>query len=467
MSDLKVIVSKFGGSSMKDAEAITRSAKIAAKRGSSVVVVSATYGTTNYLIDLSEKAKSGRVKEVDTILDSIKDNHLGIARDLEANEATLNELHLLLEELETLAKGMTFLKDAPPKAMDRLLSLGERLSSPLMTCALDRLQERKTETFDARKVIRTDDTFGKAVAQIEEIKALGSKQLYPAKYGEITYVTQGFIGSTADGETTTLGRGGSDYSAALFAEAIGADLLEIWTDVAGIATTDPRICPQATPINEITFQEAAELAVFGAKILHPTTLAPVQRAGIPCFVGSSYEPEAPGTWIRDHCEHQPLIRAMAVKRNQVLLTLTTPKMLDTYGYLSRIFAIFEKHKISVDAITTSEISLAMTVERETLIKKGFVEDLRSLGNVQVEENLALVSLIGNNINHTPGLAQTIFSALSTGTSQNERINVRMICLGASKHNFCLVVKDEQASHGIALLHKEFIENSEATKEKSL
>ncbi len=458
MSDLKVIVSKFGGSSMKDAEAITRSAKIAANRKSSVVVVSATYGTTNYLIDLSEKAKSGNLTEVDNILNSIKENHLRIARDLEAGEETLGELNILLEELETLAKGMTFLKDAPPKAMDRLLSLGERLSSPLMTAALNRIQEKKTETFDARKIIRTDDNFGKAASQIEEIKQLGNKQLYPAKYGELTYVTQGFIGSTAEGETTTLGRGGSDYSAALFAEAIGADLLEIWTDVAGIATTDPRICPKATPINEITFQEAAELAVFGAKILHPTTLAPVQRAGIPCFVGSSYEPEAHGTWIRDHCEYQPLIRAMALKRNQVLLTLTTPKMLDTYGYLSRIFAIFDKYKISVDAITTSEISLAMTVENETLLKKGFLEDLRSLGSVQIEENLALVSLIGNNINHTAGLAQKIFTGLAKTNDSDEAINVRMICLGASKHNFCFVVKDEQASNAITLLHKEFIED---------
>ena len=461
MSNLKVIVSKFGGSSMKDAEAITRSAKIAASRNSSVVVVSATYGTTNALIELSEKAKQGMGEDVATIIEAIKDNHHKIARDLEADEATFNHLTTLLEELETLAKGMTFLKDAPPKAMDRLLSLGERLSSPLMTSALGQVHQRdyqgkKTENFDARKVIRTDDTFGKGAAQIEEIKALGGKQLYPAKYGELTYVTQGFIGSTAEGETTTLGRGGSDYSAALFAEAIGADLLEIWTDVAGIATTDPRICPQARPINEITFQEAAELAVFGAKILHPTTLAPVQRAGIPCFVGSSYEPEAPGTWIKDHCEDQPLIRAMAIKKNQVLLTLTTPKMLDTYGYLSRVFGIFEKYKISVDAITTSEISLAMTVEKETLSKKGFLEDLRSLGSVEIEEDLALVSLIGNNINHTAGLAHSIFTGLA---NTDNPINVRMICLGASKHNFCFVVKDEQASQAIIQLHGEFIEGN--------
>lgn len=442
---------------MKDAEAITRSANIAAKRKSSVVVVSATYGTTNYLVDLADKAKAGNTKEVETIIESIKENHLKIANDLKACDDTMEQITTLLEELETLAKGMTFLKDAPPKAMDRLLSIGERLSAPLMTCALGRIQEKKTVTFDARKVIRTDDNFSKAAAQIQEIKSLGGKQLYPAKYGELTYVTQGFIGSTAEGETTTLGRGGSDYSAALFAEAIGADLLEIWTDVAGIATTDPRICPNAHPINEITFQEAAELAVFGAKILHPTTLAPVQRAGIPCFVGSSFEPDAPGTWIKDHCEYQPLIRAMALKKNQVLLTLTTPKMLDTYGYLARVFSIFEKNKISVDAITTSEISLAMTVEKETLLKKGFLEDLRNLGSVQIEENLALVSLIGNNINHTPGLAQTIFTGLF---NPENPINVRMICLGASKHNFCFVVKDECAAEAITLMHREFIEKQE-------
>lgn len=455
MDSLKVVVSKFGGSSMKDAGAIKRSAKIAANHNSSIVVVSATYGTTNQLIQLAQVAREDSWEETEAIVEKIKENHRQIANDLEANDSDREAIEVLLSELETLAKGIHLLKDAPTKVMDRLQSLGERLSSPLMTIALRTTQERRTENFDIRKVMRTDDQFGKAVPQIEEIASLCQKHLLEAKYGEKTYVTQGFIGATNEGETTTLGRGGSDYSAALIAEGLGADLLEIWTDVAGIATTDPRICPQAKPINEITFQEAAELAVFGAKILHPTTLAPVQRVAIPVFVGSSYEPDAPGTWIRSTCEHQPLVRAMANKKSQALLTITTPKMLDAHGFLAKIFSLFERHRVSVDAITTSEISVAMTVDHSTLSHKELFKDLSAIGNVQKEEGLSLVSLIGNGINHTPGLAQKIFTAIH---DEKDLINVRMICLGASRHNFCLVVKEEQAAEAIKRLHKNFIED---------
>lgn len=459
MSQLKVVVSKFGGSSMKDAQAITRSAQVALDHNAAIVVVSATYGTTNQLIELIDKASLGIWSEAEALVSSIKENHVGIAKDLGADQRTFDTLNPLFEELETLAKGINLLKDAPLKARDRLQSLGERMSSPLMAFALNKISERNVENFDVRKVMRTNDSFGKGVPQIPEIKSLSQKYLLAAKYGEITYVTQGFIGATSEGETTTLGRGGSDYSAALLAEGIGADLLEIWTDVAGIATTDPRLCPKATPINEITFKEAAELAVFGAKILHPTTLAPVQRESIPVFVGSSYEPDAPGTWIRSQCDHQPLVRAMALKKDQALLTLTTPKMLDSYGFLARIFQVFDKHRVSVDAITTSEISVAVTVDSPTLKNKFLFEDLKEIGVVQTEEGLSLVSLIGNNINHTPGLAQKIFTSIN---KEDQPINVRMICLGASRHNFCLVINEDQAAEAIQRLHASFIE-TEATK----
>jgi aspartate kinase len=456
MSELKVVVSKFGGSSMKNAEAIKRSASVASLKKASVVVVSATYGTTNQLIKLAEVSQKGHSESAKEIVNRIKENHIQIADDL-AIESPQDLYSDLFSELETLSEGMILLKDAPTKAYDRLVSLGERMSSPLMAFALNQLTSVETQNFDVRTVMRTDDTFSSAVPDLATIKGLCQKHLLAAKYGEVVYVTQGFVGATAEGETTTLGRGGSDYSAALLAEGIGADLLEIWTDVAGIATTDPRICNNTKPIEEITFQEAAELAVFGAKILHPTTLAPVQRMDIPVFVGSSYEPEAKGTWIKSACSEQPLVRALAVKTDQTLLTVTTPKMLDTYGFLTKIFSVFEKHKVSVDAITTSEISVAMTVNQAHISQKGFFEDLQKLGKVQSEEGLALVSLIGNNINHTAGLAQKIFNGISV--SNSESINVRMICLGASRHNFCLVVKNEQANEAIVRLHKTFIEEN--------
>ncbi|MEC7277804.1 MAG: lysine-sensitive aspartokinase 3 [Bdellovibrionota bacterium] len=456
----KVIVSKFGGSSMKDAQAIRRSANIAKEKNSSVVVVSATYGTTNQLIELAQTARLKEWSESEKVITDLKEKHRSIAKELGADSDTFDHIESLLSELETLAKGINYLKDAPKKAMDRLQSLGERLSSPLMTVALREIvKEKPVSNFDVRQVMRTNDDFGKGIPQIEEIRALCGKHMLAAKIGDGVFVTQGFVGATKEGETTTLGRGGSDYSAALLAEGIGADLLEIWTDVAGIATTDPRLCSGALPIGEITFQEAAELAIFGAKILHPTTLAPVQRVSIPVFVGSSYEPDAPGTWIKAQSEHQPLVRAMALRKDQALLTLTTPKMLNSFGFLSRLFGLFEKHKVSIDAITTSEISVAVTVEEETLSNQELFKDLETICTVQMEKGLSLVSLIGNNINHTAGLAQRIFTSISN--QENEPpINVRMICLGASRHNFCLVVKSEEAGGAIKRLHKTFIEEAQ-------
>ena len=210
---------------------------------------------------------------------------------------------------------------------------------------------------------------------------------------------------------------------------MNSETLQIWTDVAGIATTDPRIVKEARPIDEITFQEAAELATFGAKILHPTTLTPALRKNIKVFVGSSYEATAKGTWIKKECSDRPLIRAMALRDKQCLLTLSTPKMLHAHGFLLEIFKVFNDHKVSIDSITTSEISVAVTLDDSTLLNKSLISDLKQLATLKIEQDLTMVSLIGNNINHTPNLAAKIFNALGD-------INVRMICLGASKHNFC-------------------------------
>lgn len=454
MPNKKVIVSKFGGSSMADAKAITRSAEICKLKSSSVVVVSATYGTTNELIELSQLAKAGKWNDCEALLGRLYEKHIQIGNDLGWDENTRQSVEEILTEAKTLTQGIYLLKDCSAKALDSLMSVGERTSAHLLVVALRTIcPNSRVEFMDVRKIVKTNDRFGKATPNTQKIREASDKYLLDCKYSDTIFVTQGFIGSTDDDQTTTLGRGGSDYSAALIAEGLKADVLEIWTDVAGIATTDPRICKDASPINQITFQEAAELATFGAKILHPTTLAPAMRANIPVFVGSSYEPEEPGTWICNETEQRPLIRAMAVKRDQVLLTVSTPKMLHAHGYLAKIFEIFNRHQISVDAITTSEISVAMTVDKATLSEKALFEELQEIAQVEIEENLSIVSLIGNSINHTPGLAQKIFNGLQ---SENELINVRMICLGASKHNFCLIVSQEQADEAIRRLHKTFI-----------
>lgn len=451
----KLIVSKFGGTSMGDAACMLRSARVSIAQKSSVVVVSATSGTTNELILLAKTAQTSNWQSTEDILNRIKSKHDKIELDLKLNKESKEKLVSLYEEMESIAKGIFFLRDCSLKALDTMQSLGERMSSLLFTHAFN-LElanagvSAKAELLDARDVIRTDDNYGKARPLTESIEKLCAQRMIECKNGSIIFITQGFIGATEDGFTTTLGRGGSDYSAAIFAEGVGADILEIWTDVPGIATTDPRICNKARAIDEISFKEASELATFGANILHPATLLPAIRKNIPVFVGSSFESGARGTWVRKDVDQHPLIRAMAVRKKQVLVTISTLEMLHTHGFLFQIFKVFNDHKVSIDAITTSEISVSVTLDDSALLNKKLVADLSNFADVQVEEGLSLISLIGNNINHTPGLAKKIFESIP-------EINVRMICLGASKHNFCFLVSEEFGSTVIQKLHKAFIE----------
>lgn len=440
------VVSKFGGTSMGNAECMLRSADVAHQQKSNLVVVSATSGTTNLLLQIGAAAENQSWGIVEKLLSDIQKKHDQIASDLKALPETYETLKSLYEEMETLARGIFYLKDCSARASDALVSLGERMSSALFVEAYKKYS--RPLLFDVRKVMITDEQFGKAKALISEIEAHAQKELVPLLKNSVV-VTQGFIGATADGLTTTLGRGGSDYSAALLAESVSAGVLEIWTDVAGIATTDPRICSDAKPISEISFQEASEMAVFGAKILHPATLLPALRKKIPVFVGSSFEKDLNGTWVRQTVSNQPLVRALALRKKQVLLTLSTPDMLHAHGFLFQIFKIFNDHKVSIDAITTSEISVSLTLDDSTLLNKKLIQELSAAAEVTVEENLSLVSLIGNQINHTPGLAKQIFESLSG-------INVRMICHGASKHNFCFLVSEAHGEEAIKKLHKTFI-----------
>lgn len=453
----KIIVSKFGGTSMGDAECMKRSAEVAFKQNSKLVVVSATSGTTNDLIELANTAEKSSWENAQLILTKIKIRHLKMARDLEMNPEKIDNLNLLFEELESMSRGVHLLKDCSLKALDSIQSIGERLSSHLFCEAVNFVirkekSNRVAKWIDARELLITDNQFSKARPLTPEIKALCSEHLAVVKHTDTMFVTQGFIGKTKEGMTTTLGRGGSDYSAAILAEGLGADILEIWTDVAGIATTDPRLCKEARAIAEISFKEASELATFGAKILHPATLLPAIRSDIPVFVGSSFHPEDGGTWVKKDVEETPLVRAMALRKKQILVTLSTPEMLYAHGFLYQVFKVFNDHKVSIDAITTSEISVSLTLDDSTKLMRELIVDLEKFAAVQVEENLALVSLIGNNINHTPGLAKKIFETIPD-------INVRMICLGASKHNFCFMVEDANGAEVINRLHQTFIGDS--------
>jgi aspartate kinase len=446
----EIIVSKFGGSSMKDAVAMHRSANVAAGQNSSFILVSATYGTTNLLVELIQEAQAGHWGACEKILFNLRENHFEICSQITSDQMVSEKVRTYFNELETLARGVSLLRECSPKAMDQILSFGERVSSLLFSEAYKKdYPNRKVVLFDIRDVLITDNRFNKAKPQLDIIEKRAKREI-TFNENEV-YISQGFIGSTEEGATTTLGRGGSDYSAALIAEAINADVLEIWTDVAGIASTDPRICESAQAIKEISFNEASEMAQYGAKILHPTTLVPAMRKNIPVFVGSSYDAQASGTWIKAEVEEKPLIRAITKRDNQVLLTIKTPKMLDAIGFMGRIFDVFTKYEISVDCVTTSEISVAVSVDKDLLGDKSFMQELSDIGEVSLENNYSLISLIGNKVLSTAGLGKTLFTSL-------ENINVRMVCLGASAHNFNLLVNHSDCDMAINQLHQAFIGN---------
>lgn len=341
--------------------------------------------------------------------------------------------------------------------MDELLSLGEQCSSALFAAVL-REKGANSSAFDVRRVLRTDSHFGRAEPQVEQIAILSREHLLPL-LSEQVIVTQGFIGSDEAGQTTTLGRGGSDYSAALLAEALKASAVEIWTDVAGIYTTDPRLAPNAHPIAEISFNEAAEMATFGAKVLHPATILPAVRQQIQVFVGSSKEPEKGGTWIRHQVEDAPVFRAVALRRDQTLLNLHSLQMLHAQGFLAETFATLARHKISVDLITTSEVNVSLTLDKtgsdssgQGLLSEALLQELSQHCRVRVEDGLALVAIIGNRIATTAGICRRVFEVL-------EPHNVRMICQGASPHNLCVLVAESEAAQVVKALHENLFEGA--------
>ena len=438
----RIIVSKFGGTSMGTTSAMISSAIICKEHGSSIAVVSATSGTTDQLIQIANYASHGQSTECEKLVFTLKERHNALLAEAGETHSARSNLENLFTELDLLIQNISLLKELTPKANDHMLSLGERISSLIFTEVLQRqLPDTKVVLLDARSIIKTDSNFGKATPLIEAIA-----QKCSTLASNCVYVTQGFIGSDMDGNTTVLGRGGSDYSAALFAEGMNANILEIWTDVAGIATTDPRLYKEAKIIPEITYAEAAEMAHYGAKVLHPATIAPAVRKGIPVFVGSTFESELPGTWIKKNVEYKPAVRAITKRGQQSLLTITNPNMLNAYGFMQEIFGIFGTHRISVDCVTTSEISIAITVDTSTLKNNQFMQDLGSVGQIEVESGFSLISLIGNDLVERNGLAKTIFSSL-------EDTPIRMMGFGASPYNFNFLVKDESSTDCIQKLHR--------------
>jgi aspartate kinase len=452
-----MIVMKFGGSSVADAACMREVANLVreALPQAPLVVLSATAGSTDSLFEAARRAEEGDQGAAADLHRGLLRRHRGIAAELFPDgipEHLDNALVELGAELDLLLRGVAMLKELSPRSMDAIASVGERLSTRIFAAHMD------APWVDARSVLRTDDRFGSAQPRAGELKALAEGHLAPLLGPGRAVVTQGYIGATARGLTTTLGRGGSDFSAALFGAALGATDIQIWTDVEGVLTCDPRVVPEAQPIAELSFAEAAELAAFGAKVLHPATIQPAVEAGIPVTVRHTRRPHGRFTTITAEVRTGRPITALASRGPVTVLTVTSASMLNQSGFLASLFQVFSRHRISVDLIATAEVSVSLTVDADAPLET-LLADLGEFATVGVARERTIVAIVGEQLKLTPGVTGRCFGAL-------REINVEMISMGANEINLSLVVKRSDAQEALRALHAALIESPEAGGRRS-
>jgi aspartate kinase len=447
-----MIVCKFGGTSVGDAAAIRRLVgTVAARRGERpLVVVSALSGVTDALIGVVRATASPEPEEaVAQAVAAIVERHDAVAAGLGGCGEAAAEIRASAESLRS-ALAPWLGTTVPPAERDHAIAHGELWSSRLVAAALGAAGV-PSAWVDVRPLLVTDDRFGQATPDQAELRVRARAAILPlVERGDVP-VTQGFVGATSDGRTTTLGRGGSDFSAALMGAALDAERVEIWTDVNGLMTADPRIVPEARTLDLASYEEAAELATFGAKVLHPATALPLVHRGIPIVVLNSLRPEERGSTIASFTPSvvpgvSP-VRSIAWKKGITVVNVRAPRMLGGHGFLRRIFEVFERHEVAVDVLASSEISVAVTVEgrsRVDVIRR----DLSLLGEVAVAYDRAIISVVGVGLRDTPGLARRIFAAV-------EPANVEMTSQGASAINITFVVREDEGPGIVRRLHREF------------
>ena len=404
--------------------------------------------TTDGLVDALGQAVAGDAAAACEALSRLESQTASVLDAFFGSEAreVLLEIAGHFEELARMASAVAVLKSVPPASRDHFLAHGERISSRVVARAL-RARGLPAAAFDSREIVITDDHFGRARPDAHEIERRARERLLPASNrGEIP-VLGGYIGATASGETTTLGRGGSDWSAALLGAALGASVVEIWTDVGGMMTADPRVVPEARVIEAISFEEASELAYFGARVLHPLTLAPAIEKGIPVRIRNSRDPVPAGTEIRPDAPSGGVVRSIASKAGIATVDIATSRMLMAAGFLKTLFEVFARHETSVDMVTTSEVSVSVTVD--DLSRLGAIRrDLEEIAQVEVAGGRAIVCCVGQDLKFKPGIAGRIFRAV-------EGINILMISQGASRRNVSFVVEEKDAPEAVRRLHREF------------
>jgi aspartate kinase len=450
-----VIVIKFGGTSVGDAARVASAIDIVAERHHQqpIVVVSALAGVTNDLVAAAEAACACDVDRVTEIMARVRQRHEDVAMQLVQQkfdffEAFLKQLNKQIEQIQTILKGIALLGEITLRAKDKVVAIGEKLSSVLFAYSM-MMRALPGEHVESEDVIVTNDSFGCATPLMDRTRSAAEAVLLPLLERNRIPVMGGFIGRTLEGATTTLGRNGSDYSAAIVAAAVGADEVQIWTDVDGLLTCDPRLVPGARVIDRLSYAEAAELAWFGAK-LHPRTLEPAMAQDIPVRVLNTHNPASGGTLItRDGDDRGAGPRSIARKRGITVVHMTSNKMLGAHGFLARLFAVFEDLEISVDLIATSEVSVSVTVDDRQRLDE-LQEHLRDVADVEILDEQCIVAVVGRNLMSDSLVGARIFEALRA-------IPMKMLSLGRSGLNLSVVVDDRDADLAVQRIHHALFE----------
>jgi len=448
-----MVVQKFGGTSVADPEAIrrlieiVRTARARDGRGP-VVVVSAMSGVTDTLLQIAASAGSGHAKEALERVEQLRQRHLAAAQALAGAPDDLKAaIGVDFDELSAVVRALAVLREVSPRTLDVIAAMGELLSSRLVTAALAQA-DIPAEWVDARLAIVTDDNHTRAVPRMRETNAALRASVLPVLDAGRVPVLGGFIGATSDGHTTTLGRGGSDYSGALVGAGVDAREIQIWTDVDGMLTADPRVIAAPRLVPTLSFAEAAELAYFGAKVLHPSTILPAVERNIPVRILNSRKADAPGTLITaDGTSGGSPLTALACKRDVTVVDITSSRMLMAYGFLRRVFEVFEQFRTAVDVVTTSEVSVSVTVDDRRHLD-AIVEALREYGEVAVEPEMALLCAVGDRLRNEPEIAARVVAVL-------EEVPLRMISQAASRRNITVVMRQADLPHAMDRLHEEF------------
>ena len=451
------VVLKFGGSSVRDADAIRRLTEIVRRedRGQ-LVVVSALAAVTDQLVDLASRATAGEQPALGEIIDDIQNRHLQLASEMvapAAQGAVTSAIDDTCLELKAMVHAVAVLHDLSPRSFDAIASFGEILSSRLVAACLVS-EGLAAEWVDARRVLVTDGSYGRAQPDIATTTSRVQDAVAPLIRAGVIPVLGGFVGATLDGVTTTLGRCGSDYSAAIFGAALDVCEIQIWTDVDGMLTADPRIVRDARLVPRLTFGEASELAYFGAKVLHPASIRPAVAKNIPVRIVNARRPDGHGSEItaRSDGNGSP-IAALASKRNLTVIEIASARMLMAHGFLKQLFDVFDRFETAVDVVTTSEVDVSVTIDDPTHVD-ALVAALSEFADVTTEPEMALLCVVGERLHDDPALFAEIVSALGS-------VPCRMVSQSASRRNLTFVLRERELPVAMTRLHDHFFAHVEA------